>query len=79
MKNAKRLMTLKEVKEQVGDKRYKEMEDIYESIKRRTIPVLPQAIVMPALPDGLDEDSNSDNNFILGWKACYKAITGNEA
>ena len=55
MKNAKRLMTLKEVKEQVGDKRYKEMEDIYESIKRRTIPVLPQAIVMPALPDGLDE------------------------
>jgi len=45
MKNAKRLMTLKEVKEQVGDKRYKEMEDIYESIKRRTIPVLPQALV----------------------------------
>ena len=34
--------------------------------------------VMPSLPDGLDDDSNCDHNFKLGWIACWKALTGNE-
>ncbi len=33
-KKIKRLMTLKEVKKAVGKKRYKEMEDTYEKIKK---------------------------------------------
>jgi hypothetical protein len=33
--------------------------------------------VMPSFPDGLDDDSNSDHNFKLGWIACWKALTGN--
>lgn len=36
-------------------------------------------VVMPSLPDGLDDDSNCDQNFKLGWIACWKALTGNEA
>jgi hypothetical protein len=35
--------------------------------------------VMPSLPDGLDDDSNCDHNFKLGWIACWKALTGNGA
>ena len=35
--------------------------------------------VMPSLPDGLDDDSNCDHNFKLGWIACWEALTGNEA
>ncbi len=34
--------------------------------------------VMPSLPDGLDDDSNCDHNFKLGWIACWKALTGND-
>lgn len=34
----KRLLTLKEVKKRVGDKRYKEMEDTYEAMKRQIMP-----------------------------------------
>jgi len=40
---------------------------------------LRQFAVMPSLPDGLDDDSNCDHNFKLGWIACWKALTGNEA
>jgi hypothetical protein len=30
---------------------------------------------MPALPDGLNDDSNVDYNFKVGWIACWKAFT----
>lgn len=30
--------------------------------------------VMPKLPDGLDDDSNCDHNFKLGWIACWKKL-----
>ena len=36
--------------------------------------------VMPSLPDGLDEDSNCDHNFRLGWETCWQKLTeGNGA
>jgi hypothetical protein len=36
--------------------------------------------VMPSLPDGLDNDSNCDHNFRLGWEACWQKLTeGNGA
>jgi hypothetical protein len=41
--------------------------------------LLQQTDVMPPLPDGLNDDSNSDHNFKLGWLACWNAYTGNGA
>lgn len=35
--------------------------------------------VMPSLPDGLDDNSNCDHNFKLGWIACWEKLKGNEA
>ena len=39
---------------------------------------LRQCGVMPSWPDGLDDASNCDHNFKLGWIACWKALTGND-
>jgi len=41
--------------------------------------VLRKHAVMPSLPDDLNDDSNSEHNFKLGWLACWNAYTGNEA
>jgi hypothetical protein len=31
--------------------------------------------IMPSLPDGLDDDSDCDHNFRLGWEACWQKLT----
>ena len=31
-------------------------------------------LTMPLLPEGLDDDSNCDYNFKLGWIACWEAF-----
>ena len=32
------------------------------------------ALTMPLLPDGLDDDSNCDYNFKLGWIVCWETL-----
>jgi hypothetical protein len=54
-------------------------ERICESLKYAPSPVIDLSGVtndgMPALPDGLNDDSNVDYNFKVGWIACWKAFT----
>lgn len=52
---------------------------IKEKVDNAINEALRQFGVMPSFPDGLDDDSNCDHNFKLGWIACWKALTGNEA
>ena len=53
------------------------IEHIAEQMEMYHAEQLRLSAVMPSLPEGLDDDSNCDHNFKLGWIACWKALTGN--
>jgi len=53
---------------------HKEMWDAFYEYEKE----LSQFGVMPSLPDGLDDNSNCDHNFKLGWIACWKSLTSNK-
>jgi hypothetical protein len=48
----------------------------YQFVRWENFSLLNKALVMPALPIGLIEGSNCDDNFKAGWIACWNAIKG---
>ena len=56
----------------------KQQEEIIRLVEGRSRKWIKLKKTMPSLPNDLDDDSNCDCNFKLGWLACWDAYMANE-